>query len=175
MIFKLLISSLLFLQTSIYEHSIPLVDNSHLHLSSCQGKKLLFVNIATGSEYIGQLEELQQLQLQYNENLVIVIIPSNSFGKEHLSDQQIKDFFESKNSWNILVGRRASVVGADISPLYHWLCSINENGMMESIVKYDFQKFLVEENGKLVGVFSGQVSPLALELKDAIEALYENL
>lgn len=172
MILKFLISSLLFFQSSIYDYNISLANGTSLKLSDHHGKKMLFVNIATGSEFHSQLQELQQLQNQYKDDLVVIAIPSNSFGNETLSDQQILDFVNTHYQWNIPVAMKVSVTGADISPIYQWLTYISENGMMESSVKSDFQKFLVEENGKLVAVFSGQVSPLATELTEAIKSNY---
>jgi glutathione peroxidase len=144
---------------SIYTLQFTDIDGNSISMSQFQGKKILFVNIATGSTRTGQLGELQQLHEQYADRVVIIGFPSNSFGHEARSNAEIKQFCTTTYNTSFLFAQKISVKGESVHPIYNWLTLISENEMMDQQMGSDFQKFLVDETGKLIGVFSPSVNP----------------
>lgn len=146
--------------TSIYSFNISSADGGNINFSTFEGKKILLVNIATGSDKVSQLAELQQLHQQYGDNLVVIGFPSNSFGNESRSNAEIKSFCQSQHGITFLLAAKGDVKGSSIQPVYNWLTKESENGQANTIVKDDFQKYLISESGELIGIFIGSVSPL---------------
>jgi len=170
LLLKILISSLL-LNSSIYSLTVSDTDGANIPFSSFQHKTLLIVNIATNdSVRTAQLAGLQQLQQQFGDSLVIIGFPSNSFGHESRTNAEIKQFCQSNYGVSFLLAAKGSVKGANIQPVYNWLSKLSENGVMDNEVKGDFQKYLINRDGNLVGVFSGKVLPMDNQLVSAITA-----
>src|SRR4051812_36184625 len=92
---KIIISTLILIQSSIYAIQFKDIDGADMSLSPYRGKKILLVNIATGSIYANQIGQLQQLHQLFLDSLVIIAFPSNSFGKESRTDQEIKAICDS--------------------------------------------------------------------------------
>jgi len=157
-----------FVSTSIYSVHFNNIDGNDQSFSFCQGKKILIVNIATGSQRVNQLAGLQQLQEQYSDSLVIVAFPSNSFGHESRSNSEIKTFCQSQYNVSFVLGEKGNVTGENKLAIYNWLTSVSDNGVMNSVVSGDFQKFLVDKNGSLIGVFGPVVEPADSMLVQAI-------
>lgn len=155
-----LAASFVFIQTSIYSFNISRTDGGSINFSTFEGKKILLVNIATGSDKVSQLAELQQLHQQYGDSLVVIGFPSNSFGHESRSNAEIKAFCQSQYEVSFLLAAKGDVKGSGIQPVYNWLTKASENGQTNTIVKDDFQKYLISESGELIGIFIGSVSPL---------------
>src|SRR5689334_4918083 len=107
---KLLLISV-FVSTSIYSVHFNNIDGNDQSFSSYEGKKILIVNIATGSQRVNQLAGLQQLHNQYHDSLVIVAFPSNSFGHESRSNSEIKSFCQSNYSVAFTLAEKGSVTG----------------------------------------------------------------
>lgn len=154
--------------TSIYSLSFTDTDGNTVTMNQFQGKKILLVNIATGSPRVNQLADLQQLQQQYGDSLVIIAFPSNSFGNESRSDAAIKQFCRSNYGATYRIAAKNSVLATGLQPIYSWLADISENGMMTGVVGGDFQKFLIDKEGNLVGVFSPSVKPTHSSVISAI-------
>ena len=161
------------LTTSVYSFSVSNTQGGTINLNSYQHKSILFVNIATGnSSRVSQLAGLQQLQQQHADSLVIIAFPSNSFGNEPRSNAEIQQFCQSNYGVTFPIAALGAVEGAGTQPIYHWLTTKTENGNMDVQVKGDFQKFLVDSEGNLVGVFSGSVLPNDTELTSAITSSF---
>lgn len=154
--------------SSIYNYSITTANGTTVPLSTFQGKKLLIVNIATGSARASQLAELQQLHQQKGDSLVIIAIPSNSFGNEARSNAQVKAFCETTYGTSFLIAQRETVTGSQALPLYQWLTQQAQNDVMNASVNGDFHKFLIDESGNLMGTFTAAVSPLSPSLLAAL-------
>lgn len=168
LLFKILISAILS-ATSIYSFTVSNTEGGNIPFSNFQNKTILIVNIATNdSARTVQLAGLQQLQQQFPDSLVIIGFPSNSFGHENRSNAEIKQFCQSNYGVTFLLAAKASVKGNDIQPVYNWLTKQTENGVMNSQVKSDFQKYLIDQDGNLVAVFSGAVLPLDNKIISAI-------
>lgn len=144
------------------------VDNQSVSMSNFQGKKVLIVNIATGSEKVNQLTGLQLLQQQFQDSLVIIVFPNNSFGNESRSNSEIKDFCLTNFNTTFFIANKSSVTGTDINPIFSWLADKTQNGEMNAITGGDFQKFLIDKDGMLMGVFSPKINPTDSALIEAI-------
>jgi glutathione peroxidase len=166
---KILILSLCFF-TSIYSLQFRDADGNQVNMSTYQNKKILIVNIATGSPKVNQLGALQQLQQTYGDSLSVIVFPSNSFGNEGRSDTEIKQFCQANYGTTFLIAAKGSILGAGAQPVFNWLAHSNENGVMDAVVVKDFQKFLIDKDGKLVGVFAPSVLPTDSTIINAINA-----
>ncbi|NNV53861.1 glutathione peroxidase [Limnovirga soli] len=157
---------------SAYDYSLPgASDSSEIHLSSCTGKKVLIVSIATGSDHVSQLSALEQLQQQYADSLIVIAAPSNSFGNEQLTDSAIVAFVSENYNATYLISGKVQIAGNEIHPLFQWLSQKTLNGVLNNPIVEDFQKFLIDENGNLIGIFSASVEPLSNEIQDAIKGI----
>lgn len=165
---KLLILAAICIQTSLYSLHFTASDGTDIPVSSFQGKKMLLVNIATNSPQINQLVELEQLQETYKDSLVVIAFPTNSFNNESRNDSDIASFCQNNYHNTFLLAHVASVKGADIQPVFHWLTNIAENGVMQEDILNDYQKYLIDKDGNLIGVFANSVSPMSKVIQDAI-------
>ncbi len=129
-------------------------------MSSFQGKKVMLVNIASGSRYINQLEQLQQLQQQYAGSIVVIVFPSNSFGNENKSDQAIKDLCKNTYHSSFVIAAKSDVIGPGMNSVYSWLAHAEKNGQMNAIVDNDFEKFIIGKDGMIAAAYSSAVRPL---------------
>lgn len=163
---------LLFLQaatTSIYSISLPASQgDTAIAFSNYSGKKILIINTATNSSYNAQYQNLEKLQQQFKDSLVVIAIPSNDFGNEPDDDSTIAANVKTRYNISFLLAAKAPITGDATTPLYNWLQKETENGEMSSEVKGDFQKYLVDEKGNLVGLFSPEVDPLDEQVISAI-------
>lgn len=154
---------------SLYDYAVQDTDGHTVNLGDFRGKKILFVNTASASPYAAQLGSLEQLYQQYKDSLVVIAVPSNTFKSEPLSDAAIKSLATGTYGAHYILTRKTEVAGAGQSPVYYWLTHRSENGMMENSVNEDFYKFLVNGEGKLVGIFAPSVDPLSDEMQEAIK------
>ena len=154
--------------SGIYSLSTTSSGGSAINLSDFRGKKILFVNTATNSAYVSQYAKLEQLYQTYKDSLVIIAVPSNDFNNEPGTDSTIQDFVNTNYSISYLLASKQSVSGDSISPLYSWLTSAAQNGVLDNPVVGDFCKFLVDANGNIVGAFNGSVDPMDSVIQNAI-------
>jgi len=162
LIFSLiLISSIAFSQQSFYDFKVKDIDGKDFDLSTLKGKKVLVVNTASKCGLTPQYKQLQSLFETYGgEKFTIIGFPANNFMKQEPgTDSEIAEFCEKNYGVTFQMMSKISVKGDDINPLYHWLTSKSKNGVMDSDVKWNFQKYLIDENGKLVDVVDPKVKP----------------
>jgi len=157
--------------TSIYTKQFTTLKGTHISMSQYQGKKILVVNIASNSEYAAvQLPQLEQLYQQYKDSVVVIGFPSNDFGNESRTDDDLK--FLLRNTYNInfpisvITGVKDST--SDTHAIYQWLQRTGENGNMNVKVKRDFQKYLIDKDGTIIGVFAASTNPLDTAITNAI-------
>jgi glutathione peroxidase len=165
---KILSICLLFFVTDFYDLPYATIDGAQTSMASLRGKKILIVNIATSSSLVRQLESLEKLQKQFADKLTIVAMPSNSFNHEPKSNREIELFCRNTYHISFLLAEKASVKGEGLSPVYTWLADKNKNGVMSGEVIGDFQKYLIDEKGKLVGAFAPTIDPLDVSIQNAI-------
>jgi glutathione peroxidase len=161
----LMLSAGLLLITTIYDFKVPSLEGSTIDFSKFKGKKVLIVNTASECGYTPQYADLQKLYEAYKSKLVIVGFPANNFGgQEPGSNTEIKEFCKKNYGVTFMMAEKVSVKGADIHPLFKWLTNKSENGVMDAEIKWNFTKFLLDEKGKLIGVFPSKVNPNSEEI-----------
>lgn len=145
------------------------MDNKEVNLSDYNGKVLLIVNVASECGYTKQYAGLQEIYDKYNpQGFEILAFPCNDFGgQEPGSNEQIQNFCSSKFGVTFKLFDKIKVLGDDKSPLYARLTnnSVTEQGD----VKWNFEKFLISKDGKIVGRYRSKVEPTSEELISAIE------
>ncbi len=153
-------------QQSIYKFTnIEALDGGIIDFSGFKGKKILIVNTASKCGYTPQYKELQELYDQYKEKLVIVGFPANNFlWQEPGTNAEIKEFCTKNYGVSFPMAAKISVKGDDMAPLYKWLTQKSENGVLDAKVSWNFNKFLLDENGYLLAHFSSKVKPLSVEI-----------
>ncbi len=147
---------------SIYDESIKIksLEGDDIKLDSFKGKKVLFVNVASECGFTSQYEGLQELHSKYKDKLVIIGVPCNQFGgQEPGSAKEIRSFCQKNYGVEFLITEKLEVKGSGQHPLYQWLTSMENNGAKKSTVKWNFQKYLVDENGKFMDVFYSTTKP----------------
>jgi glutathione peroxidase len=150
---------------SIYEFKVPSLEGSTIDFSKYKGKNILVVNTASKCGYTKQYADLEKLYEQYKGNLVIIGFPANNFGEQEPgSNEEIKEFCEKNYGVKFPMAEKVSVKGDDIHPLFKWLTSKQENGVMDAEIKWNFTKFLLDKNGKLIAVFPSAVNPMSEEI-----------
>jgi len=140
--------------TSFYDFRATTLEGQPFDLSTLKGKKILVVNTASKCGYTPQYAQLEELYKKYaDRNFVIIGFPANNFlSQEPGTNTEIREFCTTKYGVTFPMMSKVSVKGQDIDPLYKWLTSKDENGVMDAPVKWNFQKFMIDENGRLVGM-----------------------
>lgn len=150
---------------SIYDFKVEALDGSTIDFASFKGKKILIVNTASECGYTPQYEGLEALYKKYQDKLVIVGFPANNFGgQEPGTNTKIKEFCKKNYGVSFPMAAKVSVKGDDVAPIYKWLCSKSENGVLNAEVGWNFGKFLLDEKGNLMTYFPSKVTPMSEEL-----------
>jgi glutathione peroxidase len=150
---------------SIHGFKVKSIEGKTIDFSSFKGKKILVVNTASKCGYTPQYEALQKVYEQYKDKLVIVGFPANNFGgQEPGSDAEVQEFCKARFGVTFPLASKVSVKGEDMAPIYKWLTSKAENGVMDADIKWNFGKFLLDENGKLIQYFPSKVTPDSEEI-----------
>src|SRR5690606_795482 len=132
----------------------PALEGGEIDFSDFEGKKILIVNTASKCGNTPQYEGLEALYKKYKDRLVIVGFPANDFmGQEPGTNEEIAAFCKKNYGVSFPMAAKISVKGKDMAPIYQWLTDEKYNGVESSTVKWNFQKYLLDENGKLVAVF----------------------
>lgn len=158
--------------TSIYTFQFQNTEGGTINMNNFQQKKILLVNIASGSNHTGQLAGLQQLQNQFADSLVIIAFPSNSFGNEPKTNAEIKQDCVANYNATFLIAAKSPVFGTGIHPIYDWLSKSSENGEINLNVGGDFQKILIAKDGTIQAIFSPKVEPMHADILQAIVTNY---
>ncbi|MGC4100228.1 glutathione peroxidase [Ferruginibacter sp.] len=154
---------------SIYEFKVEGLDGGTIDFSQYKGKKILVVNTASKCGYTPQYEGLEKLYEKYKDKLVIVGFPANNFGgQEPGTNTEIKEFCKKNYGVTFPMAAKVSVKGEDTAPIFKWLCSKDQNGVLDAEIKWNFGKFLLDENGKLLAYFPSKVEPMSEELTSKI-------
>ena len=148
--------------SSIYNIPFELISGDTSNLSSYRGKKIIIVNTASDCGYTGQYEELQKLYTQRKSEIVIIGFPANNFmSQEPGSNEDIKEFCSATYGVTFPMTDKIEVKGPGQHPLYKWLTNKALNGKVSSSVKWNFQKYLVDENGALIDYFYSTTKPMS--------------
>lgn len=148
----------------IYQYKIDSIDGKKIDLKKYKGKKILIVNTASKCGYTPQYADLQKLADQYKDKLVVIGFPANNFGgQEPGANPMIKEFCQKNYGVTFPLSSKVSVKGDDIDPLFKYLTTA-ENPDFTGEIKWNFEKFLIDENGKLIHRFRSKVTPLSEEI-----------
>lgn len=157
-------------QTDFHSLTFRDIDGKEISMGSFASKKILIVNIATGTKQVAQLNKLEQLYQANKDNLVIIAFPSNSFKHEPLSNSEIKNTCTATYGVHFIIAEKAEVTGSGIHRVFNWLALKNENAVMNAVTVKDYQKFLINKEGMITGVFDGSIDPLDASVSEAINA-----
>lgn len=154
---------------SIYDFKVAGLSGTDIDFSQFKGKKILIVNTASKCGFTPQYEGLEKLYKEQEGKLVIVGFPANNFGKQEPgSNEEIQEFCQKNYGVSFPMAEKISVKGEDMAPIYHWLTEKAQNGFQDSEVAWNFQKYLIDEYGKLIAVFPSNVKPDSPEILAAI-------
>lgn len=155
---------------SIYDFKVAGLEGGTIDFSKFRGKKILIVNTASECGNTPQYADLEKLHEKYKDKLVIVGFPANDFGaQEPGSNQEIATFCKKNYRVKFPMAAKISVKGDEKAPIYQWLTEKKYNGYMDSDVKWNFQKYLINEKGELVAIFAHRTNPSSEEVTAAIE------
>jgi glutathione peroxidase len=156
-------------KTSIYTIAINNLNGDPINLADYKGKKILFVNVASECGFTPQYKDLQELHKTYGEKLVVIGLPCNQFGEQEPGNaSEIQDFCSKNYGVEFLITEKIDVKGANQHPLYAWLTNKDLNGSKSSTVKWNFQKYLVDEQGNFIDFYYSITNPLATEITSKI-------
>jgi glutathione peroxidase len=147
--------------TSIYQFKVEDLSGATFDFASLKGKKILIVNTASKCGYTPQYEQLEAIYKKYkNQNFVIIGFPANNFmWQEPGTNAEIATFCRSKYGVTFPMMAKISVKGKDMHPIYQFLTQKKLNGVLDSKVEWNFQKYLINEKGQLEQVFMSGVKP----------------
>lgn len=151
--------------SSIYDIKINTLQGKAIDLSEFKGKHILFVNVASKCGFTNQYQDLQKLYETYNSKLQVIGVPCNQFGnQEPGTPESINSFCEINYGVTFLITEKIIVKGKDQHRLYTWLTQKSNNDYKDSSVKWNFQKYLIDEKGNLVDYFYSATKPLSSKI-----------
>ncbi|HKQ74193.1 MAG TPA: DUF1573 domain-containing protein [Blastocatellia bacterium] len=158
-------------EKSVLDFTMKNIDGQETKLSDYRGKVMLMVNVASKCGYTPQYEGLQAIYAKYrDQGLVVMGFPANNFGsQEPGSNEEIKEFCTLKYKVNFPMFAKISVKGDDIHPLYKFLTSKETNPEFSGDINWNFNKFLVDRNGKIIARFDTREKPEGEKITQAIE------
>ena len=167
-----LLSAAAFAASSVYEFTLDALNGTPAPLANFKGKVLLVVNVASQCGYTYQYEGLQALYAKYkDQGFVIAGFPANNFGgQEPGSNAEIGAFCKSKFGVTFPMYSKISVAGKDKAPLYQFLTDKAANPKTGGEIQWNFTKFLVDRDGKVIARFEPAVEPQSKEVVSAVEA-----
>ena len=161
---------------SFYDFKTTTLDGQSFDLASLKGKKVLVVNTASKCGHTPQYAQLEELYKKYGgDKFTIIGFPANNFlSQEPGTNAQIREFCTKNYGVTFPMMSKISVKGKDQDPIYKWLTSKEENGVMDAPVKWNFQKFMIDEQGKLVGFVTPKELPNSPAITNWIEGKKTN-
>ena len=150
---------------SFYELEAISIDGKKISFDQYKNKKILIVNVASKCGYTYQYEGLQKLQDIYQDKVIVLGFPANDFfNQESGSNEDIEEFCETNYGITFPMFEKTTTKGKKQSPIYQWLTNKDFNGWNAQRPTWNFCKYLVNEEGKLVGFFDSKVNPLSEEI-----------
>ncbi len=173
LIATLFISTIMTSDNSVHQFTMKNIEGKDVSLTDYKGKAILIVNVASKCGYTPQYEDLQSLYEKYaDKDFVILGFPANNFmGQEPGSNAEIQSFCKKNYGVTFPMFSKISVKGNDMAELYKFLTKKERNGVMDSKVKWNFQKYLLDKDGKLVAKFAPGDEPLGEDIVSTIEKL----
>jgi len=165
-------STVAFAASNVHEFTMKAINGTPTPLANFKGKVMLIVNVASRCGYTYQYEGLQAMYAKYKDRgLVVAGFPANNFGEQEPDgDAEIGAFCKSKYGVTFPMFSKISVAGKDQAPLYQYLTSTAANPKTAGSIPWNFTKYLVDRNGKVLARFDAAVEPDSKELTRALEA-----
>tara|TARA_B100000579_G_scaffold361485_1_gene319203 strand:- start:7 stop:588 length:582 start_codon:yes stop_codon:yes gene_type:complete len=155
--------------STIFNYKLKNIYGDVITLDKFKGKKILIVNVASHCGYTSQYNDLQKLQDRYKDKLQVIAFPCNDFGfQEPGTSKQIAEFCEVNYNIKFPIMEKINIRRSPTHPLYEWLSNSELNGWNDSKPKWNFYKYLIDENGKLINLFNSGTSPLSTHITEAI-------
>ncbi|MFT3949788.1 MAG: glutathione peroxidase [Agriterribacter sp.] len=165
MVRLLLVAISLSFITSIYDFKVEGLEGNKIDLANYKGKKMLIVNTASKCGFTPQYKDLEMLYKTYKDKLVVIGFPANNFKEQEPgTNTEIKEFCQKNYGVSFPMSAKVSVKGENIDPLFKYLSDEAEAMGVKDPIKWNFTKFLVDENGKLIAVFPSKVNPMSEEI-----------
>lgn len=156
---------------TVHQFKVPALSGGDINFADFAGKKIMIVNTASKCGLTPQYEALQALHEKYSDKLVIVGFPANNFlFQEPGTNEEIASFCQKNYGVTFLMAEKISVKGKDQAPIFQWLTNESLNGVESSTVSWNFQKYLLDEQGKLIRHFSPKTAPDSPEIIELIES-----
>jgi glutathione peroxidase len=150
---------------NLYDIKIDSLQGKPIKLSDFKNKYILFVNVASKCGFTPQYEDLETLSAAYKDNLVVIGVPCNQFGKQEPGNaDEIQEFCQVNYGVSFLMTEKIDVKGDEQHPLYTWLTSKELNGNKSSSVKWNFQKYFVDTEGNLIDYYFSLTKPLSTKI-----------
>jgi len=141
---------------SIHSFQVEALEGGIINFADYAGKNILVVNVASECGYTPQYQQLQELYEEMKDQMVVVGMPANNFGgQEPGSNEEIRAFCTKRYGVTFPLGAKIDI---HTHPLYQWLTQKSQNGVMDSQVNWNFNKYLLDEQGKLLAHFPSSVS-----------------
>jgi glutathione peroxidase len=158
---------------NLYDYTMTSLEGQSVPLSTYKGKVVVIINVASKCGYTPQYGELEKFyEANKDRGVVILGFPANNFGaQEPGSNSEIRQFCTRNYGVSFPMFSKISVEGSDIHPLYKFLTTKSENGVEDSRVKWNFQKYIIDKNGRLVGHFDSGVKVTDKGFVETIEKL----
>ena len=135
-----------------------------------KGKKILVVNVASECGFTKQYTGLEQLHKQFKDDLIVIGVPCNQFGEQEPgSEKEIQQFCKKNFGVSFLLTEKIEVKGDTQHPLYSWLTNKELNGKSNSTIKWNFQKYIVDEKGKLINYFFSTTKPMSPKITSLVK------
>jgi glutathione peroxidase len=145
---------------SIHNFKVKSIDGKQIDFASFKGKKILVVNTASKCGYTPQYEGLEKVYEQYKDKLVIIGFPCNQFGgQEPGTNEEIVSFCKKNYGVTFPLADKIDVKGENTAAIYQWLTQKAKNGVLDASISWNFNKFLLDENGKMIAYYPSNVKP----------------
>jgi len=155
----------------IYDIEIKSLQNTPIQISDFKGKYILFVNVASKCGFTPQYKGLEELYKTYQDRLVVIGVPCNQFGKQEPGNNEvIQEFCELNYGVSFLITEKVDVKGSHQHPLYTWLTTRELNNKKSSSVKWNFQKYLLSPEGKLIDYYLSITKPLSSKITKQLKS-----
>ena len=149
-------------QELIYDIQINDIKGVPIDLYQFRGKYILFVNVASNCGFTKQYSDLEELYQQYKKNLIVIGLPCNQFGgQEPGNEEEIEQFCTKNFDISFLLTEKIDVKGYNQHMIYNWLTNEKMNGRFSSLVRWNFQKYLVNPKGELIHYFYSTTKPMS--------------
>ena len=157
---------------TLYDFKVKDIDGNEFDMAQLKGKKVMIVNVASRCGLTPQYEQLQELYQEYAQNgLVIIGFPANNFREQEPgTNEEIKEFCSKNYGVTFPIMAKISVSGEDMAPVYQWLTQKLQNGKIDQEVTWNFQKYLIDENGLVADVVMPRESPKSEKILNWLNA-----